>query len=138
MYLAVYKPFGRYRRLYRFPGSLIRRGLQHGWSRPLVIVFAQVPYFLVHFVRSGGKRTWSGTINLFYDYFVTPKVVFLARQVVEEWCVKQQIRIVRYDENRRQNVHSFIFVKEPHSTRRSDLGKRGAGDMPLARDGMLT
>jgi SAM-dependent methyltransferase len=136
MYLAVYKPFGRYPRLYRFPGALIRRGLQHGWSRPLVIVFAQVPYFLVHLIRSGGERTWNGTINLFYDYFVTPKVVFLARQVVEEWCVKQQIRIVRYDENRRQNVHSFLFVKEPHSTSRSDLGKRGAGDMPLARDGM--
>ena len=137
MYLAVYKPFGRYPRLYRFPGSLIRRGLQHGWSRPLVIVFAQVPYFLVHFIRSGGKRTWSGTINLFYDYFVTPKVVFLARQVVEEWCKKQQIRIVRYDENRRQNVHCFFFAKEPRSSSPSDIVKRGAGAIPVASNGVL-
>jgi SAM-dependent methyltransferase len=135
MYLAVYKPFGRYPRLYKFPGALIRRGLKHGWSRPLVIFFAQVPYFLVHFIRSGGKRSWTGSLNLFYDYFVTPKVVFLARQVVEEWCMKQRVRIVRYDENRGQNVHSFLFVKESRSESQSEMGKREAGEVLLAGDG---
>jgi SAM-dependent methyltransferase len=111
MYLAVYKPYGRYPLLYRFPGSIIRRGLQSGWSQPLVTVFAQVPYFLVHFVRSAGKRTWAGATNLFFDYFVTPKVAFLGRKIVEEWCVMQQAFIVRYDESQRQNVHSFVIEK---------------------------
>jgi hypothetical protein len=59
-----------------------------------------------------GKRTWSGTRNLFYDYFVTPRVAFLPLRTIEEWCEKQQARILRYDENRGQNVHSFLVEKE--------------------------
>jgi hypothetical protein len=106
--------------LYKFPGSLIRRGLIHGWSQPLVVVFAQVPYFLVHLVRSRGKRTWAGSINLFYDYFVTPRVVFLGREVIEEWCAEQMARIVRYDENQGQNVHSFLLEKESQSPTQRD------------------
>lgn len=113
MYLAVYKPAGRYPWLYKYPGALIRTGLRYCWTRPLAIVFAQAPYFLIHFVRSRGRRTWAGAGNLFYDYFVTPRVAFLARTVVEEWCTKQGARVVLYDENRGGNVHSFCLVKEP-------------------------
>ena len=52
MYLAVYKPSGRYPLLYKFPGGWIRAGLRHGWSKPFVVLFFRVPYFLVHsFVR---------------------------------------------------------------------------------------
>jgi SAM-dependent methyltransferase len=112
MYLGVYKPSGRYPRLYEFPGGLIRRGLQHGWSRPLVSIFAQVPYFLVHFLRSKGKRTWRGANNLFYDYFVTPRVAFLAREDVEQWCESLGVRVARYDSNRGATIHSFHLVKE--------------------------
>ena len=75
LYLGVYKPFGRYPRLYAFPGRQIRSGLERSWAKPLVICFAQVPYFLFHFVRSRGERTWNGACNLFYDYFVTPTCV---------------------------------------------------------------
>lgn len=113
MYLAVYKPYGRYPWLYKRPGAVIRGGLRHGWSKPLVIVFAQWPYFLLHFVRSGGRRTWAGARNLFYDYFITPRVAFLGRAEVEKWCLKQGVRIEIYDENRGANVHSFRLVKEP-------------------------
>jgi SAM-dependent methyltransferase len=134
MYLAVYKPFGRYPLLYKFPGAIIRHGVQHAWSRPWVTVFAQVPYFLIHFIRSGGKRTWTGSINLFYDYFVTPRVVFLAREVIEEWCVKQLVRIVRYDENRRENVHSFLLEKERRPTIHWDPPGRTAGKSLRARE----
>jgi SAM-dependent methyltransferase len=112
MYLAVYKPFGRYPWLYKYPGALIRRGLRHSWSTPLVKVFAQMPYFLIHFIRSRGRRTWAGAQNLFYDYFVTPRVAFLPRTVVEDWCAKQGARVVLYDENRAGNVHSFCLAKE--------------------------
>lgn len=111
MYLAVYKPSGRYPLLYKFPGALIRHGVRHSWTRPFVL-FAQVPYFAIHFLRSRGKRTWAGARNLFFDYFVTPRVAFLPRQAVEDWCARQGARVVRYDENRGANVHSFLLQKE--------------------------
>ena len=69
MYLGVYKRYGRYPLLYKFPGDSIRSGLDHRWSKPFVVIFARIPYFLVHFIRSKGKRTWAGARNLFYDYF---------------------------------------------------------------------
>jgi SAM-dependent methyltransferase len=112
MYLAVYKPFGRYPMLYRFPGGIIRAGLSHRWSRSLVVPFFRVPYFLVHFLRSGGKRTWQGSRNLFYDYFVTPKVAFLPRNLVESWIAREGGTVLHYEENRGQNVHSFTIRKD--------------------------
>jgi len=112
LYLGVYKPSGRYPRLYKFPGRQIRSGLRRFWARPLVIFFAQVPYFLLHFVKSGGKRTWSGTQNLFYDYFVTPRVAFLSRDMIESWCIKQGARVLLYDENGSANVHCFVVLKQ--------------------------
>jgi SAM-dependent methyltransferase len=111
MYLGVYKASGRYPFLYKYPGGLVRSGLGSRWSRPLIVAFFRVPYFLVHFFRSKGKRTWAGATNLFYDYFVTPRVAFLSRQVVEQWCAEQQVHIARYDENPGQNVHSFLVHK---------------------------
>ena len=132
MYLAVYKPYGRYPLLYEYPGAVIRSGLRHRWSQPLVTLFAQFPYFLFHFVRSKGQRTWSGARNLFFDYFVTPRVAFLPRGVVEEWCAKQGVRVVLYDENRGGNVHSFCLVKDAHSPSvRRTLGFSTAG-VPMA------
>jgi SAM-dependent methyltransferase len=112
MYLAVYKPTGRYPILYTFPGALIRASERHGALKPLVVVFFRIPYFLVHFLRSKGKRTWAGTRNLFYDYFVTPQVAFLPRPLVEEWCKREGALVLQYEENRGQNVHSFLVKKE--------------------------
>lgn len=111
MYLAVYKPSGRYPLLYRFPGGLIRAGVNHKIFKPFVVLFFRLPYFLVHFVRSKGKRTWAGTRNLFYDYFVTPQVAFLPRELVEGWCSQFGARLLHYDENRGQNVHSFLLQR---------------------------
>jgi SAM-dependent methyltransferase len=112
MYLAVYKPFGHYPWVFKYPGALIRSGARHSWSKPLVTAFAQFPYFLVHYIRSKGQRTWTGAQNLFYDYFITPRVAFLSRAVIEAWCTKHGIRVALYDENRAANVHSFRLVKE--------------------------
>ncbi len=111
MYLAVYKPYGRYPWMYKYPGAVIRHGLLHSWSKPLVVVFAMLPYYLVHFARSRGRRTWAGARNLFYDYFVTPKVDFLSRSVIEDWCSRAGLRVSSYDENRGGNVHSFRLLK---------------------------
>jgi SAM-dependent methyltransferase len=123
MYLAVYKPNGRYPVLYKFPGALIRGALNREWSKPFVTLFFQVPYYVLHFLRSRGSRTWSGARNLFYDYFVTPKVAFIPRHTIEEWCEKQRARIVRYDENRGQNVHSFLVEKEQQTQNGHDVTK---------------
>lgn len=112
MYLAVYKSSGRYPFLYKYPGALIRGGLRHATSKPLIVLFAQVPYFLVHFVRSRGKRTWAGARNLFYDYFVSPRVEFLSRSTLESWAADRGAEILRYDENRGLNVHSFLVQKK--------------------------
>ena len=116
MYLAVYKPTGRYPWLYKYPGAVIRFGLQHAWTRPLVVLFAQMPYFLFHLAHAARKRTWSNALNLFYDYFVTPRVVFLSREMVENWCESQGTRIASYEENPSSNVHSFCLVKEASAT----------------------
>lgn len=111
MYLGVYKPSGRYPLLYRFPGAWIRSGVLHAWSRPLVSMLGEFPYFLVHFVRSGGRRTWAGARNLFFDYFVTPRVAFLSRALVEGWAKDEGAVVLRYDSNRGANVHSFLLQK---------------------------
>lgn len=111
MYLAVYKPSGRYPLLYKFPGRFIRRGLRHAATRPVVALLAQLPYFLVHFVRSRGKRTWSGARNLFYDYFVSPRVAFLSREAIEQWCSDAGAVVQKYDSNPELNVHSFVVQK---------------------------
>ena len=117
MYLGVYKSSGRYPLLYKFPGGMIRRGLEHGWSRPLVVIFAMVPYFAVHFIRSKGKRTWAGARNLFYDYFASPRVAFLGREMIEQWCASSGARVLRYEENPGANVHSFVLQASPSRTR---------------------
>jgi hypothetical protein len=85
-----------------------------------VILFAQVPYFLVHFCRTRGKRKWTHAQNLFYDYFVTPVVTFLPRDLIEEWCAAQGARVVLYDENQGSNVHSFILTKRIAETEKED------------------
>ena len=123
MYLAVYKPSGRYPLLYKFPGEWIRAGLRHAWSEPFVLLLFRIPYFLVHFVRSKGARSWAAARNLFYDYFVTPQVAFLPRETVEEWCVATGACVLHYEENRGQNVHSFLLLKEsaPREQHRSTV-----------------
>src|SRR5580704_2289512 len=129
MYLGVYKPYGRYPRLYKFPGQQIRSGLRRSWTKPLVFFFAQVPYFLLHFVRSRGQRTWSGAQNLFYDYFVTPRVTFLARDTIESWCSEHGAQVLLYDANRSSNVHSFVVGKQSAT-------KTGAGSKNGARSNL--
>lgn len=131
MYLAVYKPAGRYPLLYKYPGALIRSGLRRRWTQPLVKAFAQAPYFLLHFIRSKGRRTWAGARNLFYDYFVTPRVAFLPRAVVEEWCAKQGVRLVLYDDNRGGNVHSFCLAKEGAANSSGDPSTSSLAAEPL-------
>ena len=137
MYLAVYKPAGRYPWLYKYLGALIRGGLRTRWTRPLITIFAQTPYFLVHFFRSKGRRTWVGARNLFYDYFVTPHVAFLSRETVESWCTKNGARVILYDENRGGNVHSFCLTKGEAAEWRFNSGEHSVAESLIsASDGV--
>ena len=111
LYLAVYKPGGRYQALYKHPGAVIRR-LLHSFAGKLVVYATLVPvYYFAHVLKSKGKITWGGAKNLFHDYFVTPRVVFLSRGEIESWCRRCGVNIADYDANPRLNVHSFLLQK---------------------------
>ena len=110
-YVAVYKPGGRYQKLYRFPGAGIRSMVKHRIGRALIHTTLLPVYYLAHLVKSHGRRSWSGAKNLFYDYFVTPKVEFLAYGDLDQWSRKCGVEIVDYQPNPALNVHSFLIRK---------------------------
>jgi SAM-dependent methyltransferase len=110
-YVAVYKPGGRYQKLYRFPGAAIRSAVKHRIGRALVHTTLLPVYYLAHLVKSHGRRSWSGAKNLFYDYFVTPKVEFLAYGDLDQWSRNCGVEIVDYQPNPALNVHSFLIRK---------------------------
>ncbi|MGA7785754.1 MAG: methyltransferase domain-containing protein [Candidatus Acidiferrales bacterium] len=112
LYLAVYKPGGRYEFLYRYPGWFIRMLVKSRGTRLIAHSTALPLYYLVHRVKSKGRIGWRGAKNLFYDYFASPQVAFLSRAVIEEWAASNGMRLVRYDANPKQNVHCFLFRKE--------------------------
>ena len=110
-YAAVYKPGGRYQRLYQFPGSVIRWLIPYKLGRALIHTTLLPIYYLVHLVKSRGKRSWHGANNLFYDYFVTPCVRFLSCNELEQWSKQCGVEIVNYNPNPGLNVHSFLLQK---------------------------
>jgi SAM-dependent methyltransferase len=111
LYLAVYRPGGRYEFLYKYPGSIIRALVKHPATRWIAHSTALVLYFSAHWIKSGGKVTWRGARNLFYDYFMSPTVEFLPRKTIEDWGSAQGMKLLRYDSNPTQNVHCFLFQK---------------------------
>jgi SAM-dependent methyltransferase len=111
LYLAVYKPGGRYEFLYRYPGSVVRLLVKSRATRWLAHSTALPLYYIVHRVKSGGRITWQGARNLFYDYFASPQVAFLSREVVEALGNSRGMKLQRYDANPNQNVHCFLFQK---------------------------
>src|SRR5437762_2325958 len=104
-------PGGRYQALYKHPGAVIRR-LLHSLAGKLVVYATLVPvYYFAHVLKSKGKITWGGAKNLFHDYFVTPRVVFLSKGEIESWCRRCGVNVADYDANPRLNVHSFLLQK---------------------------
>jgi SAM-dependent methyltransferase len=111
LYLAVYRPGGRYEFLYKYPGSIIRALVKHPATRWIAHSTALVLYYLAHRIKSDGKVTWGGARNLFYDYFMSPTVEFLSKTTIEDWGSAQGMKLLRYDSNPTQNVHCFLFEK---------------------------
>jgi SAM-dependent methyltransferase len=111
LYLAVYRPGGRYEFLYKYPGWFIRALVKQDGTRWLAHTTALPLYYLAHRWKSGGKITWRGARNLFYDYFASPTVAFLSKKTVEDWGAAQGMKLLRYDGNPGQNVHCFLFQR---------------------------
>ena len=68
-------------------------------------------YYLVHLVKSGGKRTWRGARHFFYDYFITPRASFHSRDQIADWCRDAGLSVLEYDPHV-GNVHAFILRKD--------------------------
>ena len=111
LYLAVYKPGGRYQSLYGFPGAVIRSLMKRRIGEVIVLSTMMPLYYLVRWVKSRGRTSWHGAKNLFYDYFVTPIVAFLPRATIEQWCLTCGVEVVKFDANPSLNVHSFLLCR---------------------------
>lgn len=109
IYLAIYKPGGGYEYFYKYPGRVIRWALKQRFTRLSVNLFAFIPYYLIHLVRSGGKRSLNGVQNLFYDYFASPVMSFISREAIERWCRGFGLDLLQYSSNPTSNVHSFVL-----------------------------
>jgi SAM-dependent methyltransferase len=111
LYLAVYRPGGRYEFLYNYPGWFIRVLVKRPATRWLAHATALPLYYLAHRWKSERKITWRGARNLFYDYFASPIVAFLSRETVEDLGTEHGMKLLRYEGNPSQNVHCFLFQK---------------------------
>jgi SAM-dependent methyltransferase len=110
LYLALYNRHGHYRYFYTYVGAPIRWLEKRGWGRALVRATLLPIYYVVHLVKSRGKRTWRGAGHFFYDYFMTPRASFHSREEVEAWGRAAGSSLVDYDPDV-GNVHAFVFRK---------------------------
>jgi glycosyltransferase involved in cell wall biosynthesis/ubiquinone/menaquinone biosynthesis C-methylase UbiE len=126
MYVAIYKPGGRYQMLYRFPGGMIRWAVRNPALRRVVHATLLPLYFAVHLVKPRGTRTWRGARNLFYDYFVSPHVEFISREIVGDWCRRCGMTLCLYDSNPAGNTHGFVLEKQPTRAQATAVSEDGA------------
>jgi SAM-dependent methyltransferase len=112
LYVAVYRPGGRYEFLYRYPGWFVRLLLKSDATKWIAHSTFLPLYYLAHKLKSKNNVTWQGAKNLFYDYFASPHVAFLSRQDVEALGAAHGMELLRYDKNTAQNVHCFEFKKK--------------------------
>lgn len=111
LYLAIYKPGGRYWFFYTFVGAALRLLIRRGGSLGRLLVHSTVlpVYWLAHKFKSRGRRTWAGATNLFYDYFITPIVHFLPKDTILQWAGSMDLSMTAYESSSKFNVQSFIF-----------------------------
>ena len=115
MYVSVYRRWRYYYYIYTYAGRPVRWLEERAWGRALIHVTALPLYYLVHLVKSRGKRTWQGARNFFYDYIITPRATFHTREEVEDWGRQNELVLVEYEE-RVGNTHAFVFRKAAAGT----------------------
>lgn len=111
LYLGVYNRRRYYYYLYTYLGPLIRWIASFTAGRRLIDATLLPIYFLVHKVKSRGKRSWSGARGFFYDYIITPRATFHTREEIEEWGRRLGLSLLNYDPSL-GNVHTFVFRKQ--------------------------
>ena len=114
-YLSVYRRHRYYYYLYTYLGRPIRWAEKTTWGKFLIHVTLMPIYYVVHLFKSHGKRSWRGTKNLFYDYVITPQATFHTREEIIEWGKKNNLQLIKYDENV-GNTHVFVFRKDQSSS----------------------
>jgi ubiquinone/menaquinone biosynthesis C-methylase UbiE len=112
LYLGVYNRRGYYFYIYTFVGRPVRRLEKSRLGRQLIHATLIPLYYAVHLVKSGGKRTWRGARNFFYDYLITPQASFHTREEIMAWGRDEGLELVTYDPSL-GNVHVFVFRKRP-------------------------
>jgi ubiquinone/menaquinone biosynthesis C-methylase UbiE len=110
MYVGVYRRKRYYYYLYTYLGEPIRWLEKRVWGKALIYATLLPVYYVVHLVKSRGKRTWEGAKNFFYDYIITPQATFHTREEIVEWGRNNSLSLIEYDENI-GNVHAFFFRK---------------------------
>lgn len=110
MYVGVYRRKRYYYYLYTYLGIPIRWLEKRTIGKALIYSTLLPIYYVVHLVKSRGKRTWLGAKNFFYDYIITPQATFHTREEIVEWGMSNGLTLVGYDENV-GNVHAFYFHK---------------------------
>jgi ubiquinone/menaquinone biosynthesis C-methylase UbiE len=110
LYLGVYNRSGYYFYVYTFFGRPVRRLETSRFGRQLIHATLIPLYYAVHLIKSGGKRTWRGARNFFYDYLITPQASFHTREDIERWAAMCGLDILGYDPSL-GNVHVFILRK---------------------------
>lgn len=111
MYVGVYRRKRYYYYVYTYLGRPIRWLERRAWGKAMICATLLPVYYAVHLVKSGGKRTWSGAKNFFYDYIITPQATFHTREEIVKWGRYNGLELIEYDENV-GNVHAFVFVKQ--------------------------
>ena len=109
-YLGLYNKRRYYYYLYTFVGAPIRWLEKRSVGRMLIHGTMIPAYWLVHLVKSRGKRTWRGAVNFFYDYFITPRASFHTYEEICNWASHEGLDLVEYDPSL-GNVHVFVFHK---------------------------
>lgn len=110
LYLGVYRRHGYYRYLYVYLGAPIRWIEKTNWGRWLIQATLLPFYFLVHLIKSRGRRTWKGAKHFFYDYIITPQASFHTREEVEGWGRANGLELIQYYP-KVGNTHVFLFAK---------------------------
>ncbi len=110
MYVGVYRRKRYYYYVYSYLGRPVRWLDKRDWGRLLIYATLLPIYYVVHLLKSRGKRTWRGARNFFYDYIITPYASFHTREEIVEWGLSNDLELITYDENV-GNVHAFVFCK---------------------------
>lgn len=111
LYCAVYQRKRYYYYIYTYIGVPIRWLEKHAVGRLFVYLTLLPVYYLVHLIKSRGKRSWAGAKNFFYDYIITPKASFHTYDEMNTWGQDFGLKLVKYDNKRVGNVHAFVFER---------------------------